>query len=119
MSRRVNVRTQDGVVHDARDWRTRSTACGLVVHEHARRLKVHPSIARQASIVGADIDCIACISARRTPYAVLCDEHGQRFLTVKQYDHQMSRPDSLWMCPVCGDSAYWDDGNYEEYLDAE
>ena len=59
-----------------------------------------------------------------SPYAVLCS-HGlshvrQRcYLTAEQYDQQMSRPDSTWRCPVCGDEAQWDDQNYVEKIDSK
>ena len=48
-----------------------------------------------------------------TPWAVICRNHGQQFLTEEQYERQLDRPDSLWTCPVCGDSATWDDDNFE------
>jgi hypothetical protein len=31
------------------------------------------------------------------------------FLTYKQYEYQLSRPDSKWECPMCGSVASWDD----------
>jgi hypothetical protein len=51
-----------------------------------------------------------------TPYAIICYEHSQVFLTLEEYSYQMSRPDSLWKCPLCGEVADWDDDNYELYL---
>jgi len=50
-----------------------------------------------------------------TPHAVLCHEHGQQFLTDEQYNAQMMAADSLWICPVCGKNASWDDDHYEAY----
>jgi hypothetical protein len=52
-----------------------------------------------------------------TPWAIICREHKQVFLTKREYEAQMSKPDSLWMCPLCGDNASWDDDNYEKHLD--
>ena len=51
-----------------------------------------------------------------TPYAVLCREHGQVFLTKDEYGRQLSRPDALWQCPKCGEEATWDDDHYERML---
>jgi hypothetical protein len=50
-----------------------------------------------------------------TPWAVLCQAHGQVFLTEAEYDRQLMRPDSVWECPRAGCShfARWDDDNYE------
>ena len=50
---------------------------------------------------------------KQTPWAVVCREHGQVFLTDKEYDAQMDDPDALWKCPLCGRQAEWDDDNYE------
>lgn len=50
---------------------------------------------------------------KQTPWAVICREHGQVFLTDEEYDSQMDAPDSVWKCPLCGRSAEWDDENYE------
>jgi len=50
-------------------------------------------------------------------YAVICPVHGKVELSDEQYEHQMSRPDSLWRCP-CGEIALWDDETYEAYLDS-
>lgn len=45
-----------------------------------------------------------------TPYAVNCKNCMiLRFLTEAQYQRQLSKPDSLWTCPVCGEVAQWDD----------
>lgn len=51
------------------------------------------------------------------PYAVICPNHGQVFLSSPEYDWQMNRPNSLWQCPLCGEEADWDDDNYEDYLE--
>jgi hypothetical protein len=52
-----------------------------------------------------------------TPYAVTCRTHGRVFLTFEEYMAQMSAPHSLWACPDCGDTAYWDDDNYERHME--
>ena len=49
----------------------------------------------------------------QTPWAVICPDHGQVFLTDAEYDAQMDKPDSLWTCPLCGKPSEWDDHNYE------
>lgn len=54
-----------------------------------------------------------------TPWAVICRQHGKQFLTHEEYSYQMNRPDSLWMCPICGENAWWDDDNYEAYENQE
>lgn len=41
------------------------------------------------------------------------------YLTEEEYYAQISRPDSFWICPNCGDSASWDDTNYEQWCEAE
>lgn len=53
------------------------------------------------------------VSKTPTPYAVRCRIHGQVFLTPAEYDYQMDNPDALWMCPICGHAASFDDDNYE------
>lgn len=32
----------------------------------------------------------------------------------QEYSRQMSRPDSLWCCPNCGSTAYFDDEYFEK-----
>lgn len=41
------------------------------------------------------------------------------YLTEAEYDRQLSRPDSLWKCPRCGDAAHWDDEIYESAVAGE
>jgi hypothetical protein len=53
-----------------------------------------------------------------SPYGVICKEHGKQGLTKKDYNQQMARPDSFWICPVCRDIANWDDDRYEAAMDA-
>lgn len=63
-------------------------------------------------------------SPTRTPYAVVCTKpsikapkgHGQIFLTQQEYNEQMMKPDSKWVCPACGQYAYWDDDNYDSFF---
>jgi hypothetical protein len=52
-----------------------------------------------------------------TPYAVLCPKHGKVVLTGEQYDEQMNQPDSLWVCPDCGERAEWDDDHHESWYE--
>ncbi len=49
---------------------------------------------------------------KQTPWAVICVEHGQVFLTAEEYNKQMDDADSFWKCP-CGRFAEWDNDNYE------
>lgn len=49
-------------------------------------------------------------------YAVVCREHGTVPLTEAQYHEQMGIPSAIWKCPVCDQSASWDDRTYEFYL---
>lgn len=45
-----------------------------------------------------------------TPYAVICNHGcGLQFLNHSDYNRQMDRPDSFWLCPICSLSAEWDD----------
>lgn len=66
-------------------------------------------------------------STTPTPYATVC--HGDKelgfngcgkvYMTQEFYMAQLMAPDSTWRCARCGYEAYWDDDNYEAYLDAE
>lgn len=58
-------------------------------------------------------------SASPTPWAIICSTDGQVFLTYEEYDRQINHPNSFWQCPRCGDSAGWDDDNYEKHLNAK
>lgn len=57
----------------------------------------------------------------RTQYAVDCagpdytiaPGHGIVYLTEKEYEVQMLRPDARWRCPLCYGDAVWDDDNFE------
>ena len=50
-----------------------------------------------------------------TPWAVICPQHGKQYLTGEQYDDQMMKADSYWLCPVCGGHSEWDDDNFETH----
>jgi hypothetical protein len=39
---------------------------------------------------------------------------GQVKISEAEYNRQMDRPDSLWMCPGCGSTANFDDEFFEE-----
>lgn len=52
---------------------------------------------------------------KETPWAVLCHIHGQVFLDKVEYLRQMNQPNQLWHCPKCGETADWDDDNFEKH----
>lgn len=58
-----------------------------------------------------------------SPWAVLCHNHGSAvtrvYLTHDQYSAQMYAADSVWICPVCGCTASFDDENWEQFIEAE
>ena len=56
------------------------------------------------------------VEIEETPWAIHCPKHGKICLTKEQYDHQMYHPGPIWICPVCGDDAYWDDDHYEKHM---
>lgn len=115
---RSNMRLADGIVHDVRTWATVWTAaCGTLVFDTEQHIiPLGLNTVGFGHIVDDPVDCMACLVAQKTPFAVLCDYHGQQFLTEEQYSHQLNRPDSLWMCPRCGDFAYWDDDEYDSAI---
>lgn len=127
MEHRAHVRCADGLVHDVRVWRTATAACGVVVFDPPPGVDLAAMGFRVVSARLAPdgtgpttedpVDCMSCLVAWRTPYAVLCDDHGQQFLTEVEYSKQLLRPDSLWMCPRCGESAHWDDDEYDATLE--
>lgn len=51
-----------------------------------------------------------------TPYAVRCPKHGKVCLSTHEYSWQLSRPDDLWRCPICGQASEWDDTHYEAVM---
>ena len=116
-SHRANVRGADGITHDVRVWRTSTAACRAVVFDSPGNIDLAQlglRLIHEGKVVEGPVDCMACLAALRTPYAVLCNDHGQRFLTEEQYNYQLARSYSRWQCPRCGESAYWDDDEYEE-----
>lgn len=54
-------------------------------------------------------------SVEPTPYAVICPSCGKRYMTYDEYIRQLSMPNAFWICPTCGDTADWDDDNYEAH----
>lgn len=126
LGHRACIRGSDGVTHDVRVWRTSAAACRAIVFDppeepvrgFATSLeRMGFRLIREGKVVDDPVDCMSCLAARRTPYAVLCDDDGQQFLTEEQYSHQLDRPDSFWSCPRCGESAHWDDDEYEAGFD--
>ena len=58
------------------------------------------------------------ILPEKNPFAIVCEEHDRQYLTIRQYNSQLGRPNTLWLCPVCGCTAEWDDLNYATKIDA-
>lgn len=46
---------------------------------------------------------------------VLNENITASYLTGKEYENQLMRPDDFWVCPRTGIRASFDDGWYEEY----
>ena len=46
--------------------------------------------------------------------AVTCLKDGQVFLTEEEYLRQLERSNERWMCPKCGEEAFFDDYHFEE-----
>jgi hypothetical protein len=44
--------------------------------------------------------------------------HGHVVMTEEEYDYQLMRPDSVWVCPICHYGASFDDGNLDAYYDS-
>lgn len=59
------------------------------------------------------------VSTEPTPWAVTCTTHQTVYLAEAEYNRQMNQPDALWVCPICGDRADWDDDNYERAMEGE
>ena len=57
------------------------------------------------------------IFKKQTPYALICKNCGQVFLTAKEYERQLMQPNRLWECPMCREAAAFDDKNMEKHLD--
>lgn len=43
---------------------------------------------------------------------------GPQYLTEKQYEEQLRRPNRRWQCPCCNAEAWWDDDWHEGWLNA-
>lgn len=54
-----------------------------------------------------------------TPYQIICHEHGQVMLTETEYNRQMRDPNALWKCPICHQTAEFDDSHFENKLEEE
>lgn len=54
-----------------------------------------------------------------SPYGVHCTRCGPQGLSSEEYNRQMNKPDNLWVCPLCGDDAWWDDDRYERASDVK
>lgn len=58
----------------------------------------------------------------RTSWAVICFENaigeegcGRFYLTAKEYDLALRRPNQTWRCPHCGVESDWDDDNHADF----
>lgn len=63
-------------------------------------------------------------STTPTPYAVRCFSSGCNggnliYLTPQEYSAQLSKPGARWECPRCGQTASWDDANYDARTDPD
>ena len=57
-----------------------------------------------------------------SPYAISCYHKGRPvrvFMTEEQYLRQLRRPNNLWVCPSCGETAWFDDTNYEFWMNKQ
>jgi hypothetical protein len=59
------------------------------------------------------------MNGQRTPHfvpfaGVLCPYHGAVDIDKPNYDQQMSKPNSDWVCPRCGSPSQFDDNRFEE-----
>lgn len=52
-----------------------------------------------------------------TPWAIRCGAHGLVYLSKERYDKQMNQANHLWRCPIEWCDAYWDDDNYERFME--
>ena len=50
---------------------------------------------------------------KATPWAVICVQHGQVFLTEDEYSLQLLEADLGWFCPLCERAAEFDDENFD------
>lgn len=59
------------------------------------------------------------MNGQRTPHfvpfaGITCRLHGDVDIDRANYDQQMAKPNSLWVCPRCGTAASFDDNRFEE-----
>lgn len=52
-----------------------------------------------------------------SPFAVICPDHGQVFLTEDEYIEQLTNADERWYCPLCFILAEFDDENYSKHFE--
>lgn len=49
------------------------------------------------------------------PYAAVdCRLHGTVDIDRDEYIRQMNKPNSLWVCPICGSASMFNDERFEE-----
>ena len=59
------------------------------------------------------------ISSTPTPYKIFCPDDGSMYLTLEEYDRQMSFENANigWTCPHCWrHDCGWDDNNFERAM---
>ena len=59
------------------------------------------------------------MNGQRTPHfvpfaGINCKFHGPVDIDRANYDQQMGKPNSFWVCPRCGSTAQFDDDRFEE-----
>lgn len=42
-------------------------------------------------------------------YGIICPDCGPVELSEEEYNKQLDSPNSVWTCPICAESAEWDD----------
>lgn len=52
-------------------------------------------------------------------YQVICPIHGHVIIGYGNYHDQMRKPDMGWYCPICGETALFDDESYESHREGE
>lgn len=48
--------------------------------------------------------------------AIICNDHGFVELSDEDYQVQLAAADDVWKCPICGESAAFDDESVEPPL---
>lgn len=111
-----------------------------VVFWALQNLKLDPTITVEEAMIRGMDEWDVCF-VKRTLYRVILEitEDWEREMVGKMFDHtrmevlesgkvvsylndqeynlQMSRPDSLWMCPVTKLAGWWDDGWFESQME--